>query len=92
MGVGPFTKVSNKMASQAPKKICLVGSGNWGSAIASIIGKNSAKFNDTFQPEICMYVYEEEVEWKGAQRKLSQVINEEHENVKYLPGMKSLGS
>lgn len=34
-----------------------------------------------------MWVFEEEISHKGQLRKLSHVINEEHENVKYLPGI-----
>ncbi len=54
-----------------------------GSTIAKIVGNNIAKFN-TFEQEVRMYVYEEVVDG----RKLTEIINEEHENVKYLPGHK----
>jgi len=64
-------------------KICLIGSGNWGSAIAKIVGANVQKF-DYFDNEVKMYVYEEIVNGK----KLTEIINTEHENVKYLPGHK----
>ena len=37
-----------------------------------------------FQEEVQMYVYEELVEGK----KLTEIINTEHENVKYLKGFK----
>ena len=37
-----------------------------------------------FKPEILMYMYEEKFEG----RKLTEVVNERHENVKYLPGFK----
>lgn len=73
----------------APKKVCLIGSGNWGSAVATLIGQNSTKYGD-FAHEICMYVYEEQVEWpvgSGTMRKLSEVINEENENVGEVWGM-----
>ncbi|KAF5307309.1 hypothetical protein FQR65_LT07025 [Abscondita terminalis] len=66
-----------------PKKACIVGSGNWGSAIAKIVGHNAAllpQFDDT----VTMYVYEEMINGK----KLTEIINETHENVKYLPGHK----
>jgi glycerol-3-phosphate dehydrogenase (NAD+) len=76
---------------QAPKaltaarsnKICIVGSGNWGSAIARIVGKNAA-LHDEFQTTVEMYVYEEQVDGGN----LTDIINETHENVKYLPGFK----
>ncbi|XP_064595042.1 glycerol-3-phosphate dehydrogenase [NAD(+)], cytoplasmic-like [Liolophura sinensis] len=68
------------------KKICIVGSGNWGSAIAKIIGNNvkDPELSKKFQEEVCMYVYEEMVNGK----KLTEIINNDHENVKYLPGHK----
>jgi glycerol-3-phosphate dehydrogenase (NAD+) len=66
------------------KKVCLVGSGNWGSAIARIIGDNTMARQDIFQPMINMWVFEEEVNG----RKLTEIINTDHENVKYLPGYK----
>lgn len=64
-------------------KVCLVGSGNWGSAVAKIIATNVIGL-DEFLNEVTMYVYEEMVEGE----KLSEVINTRHENVKYLPGIK----
>ncbi|XP_054161879.1 glycerol-3-phosphate dehydrogenase [NAD(+)], cytoplasmic-like [Oppia nitens] len=63
------------------KKVAIIGSGNWGSAIAKIIGVNVTKFA-YFDKEVKMYVYEEIV--NGS--KLSEIINTEHENVKYLKG------
>ncbi|XP_069791378.1 glycerol-3-phosphate dehydrogenase [NAD(+)], cytoplasmic-like [Narcine bancroftii] len=65
------------------KKVCIVGSGNWGSAVAIIIGKNIAK-SKQFNPTVKMWVYEEIING----RKLTEIINTEHENVKYLPGHK----
>ncbi|KAI7695630.1 Glycerol-3-phosphate dehydrogenase [NAD(+)] [Sarcoptes scabiei] len=65
------------------KRVAIIGSGNWGSAIAKIIGLNVTKFPQ-FEDEVRMYVYEEIVDG----RKLSEIINSEHENVKYLPGKK----
>ncbi|XP_018915097.1 glycerol-3-phosphate dehydrogenase [NAD(+)], cytoplasmic [Bemisia tabaci] len=70
------------MASQK-KKVAILGSGNWGSAIAKIIGSNTARL-DTFEDTVNMYVFEEMVDGK----KLTEIINSTHENVKYLPGHK----
>ncbi|XP_054237004.1 glycerol-3-phosphate dehydrogenase 1-like protein isoform X1 [Indicator indicator] len=67
----------------SPLRVCIVGSGNWGSAIARIIGKNVQKSN-RFDPTVRMWVFEEIING----RKLSEIINQEHENVKYLPGYK----
>ncbi|KAJ1175773.1 hypothetical protein NDU88_001058 [Pleurodeles waltl] len=66
-----------------PLKVCIVGSGNWGSAIAKIIGGNVRKSN-RFNPIVNLWVFEELING----RKLTEIINEDHENVKYLPGHK----
>lgn len=63
-----------------PHKVCIVGSGNWGSAIARIVGKN-AQQHDTLQTTVEMWVYQEEVNGE----KLTDIINKTHVNVKYLP-------
>ena len=54
-----------------------------GSAIARIVGSNASKHPE-FQPEVKMWVFEEMINGK----KLTEIINTEHENVKYLPGFK----
>ncbi|KAK6970699.1 glycerol-3-phosphate dehydrogenase [NAD(+)] cytoplasmic-like isoform X1 [Biomphalaria glabrata] len=66
------------------KRVCVVGSGNWGSAIAKIVGNNVLAHDDMFETEVFMYVYEEIVNGQ----KLTDIINSEHENVKYLPEIK----
>uniref|UniRef100_J3S8S5 Glycerol-3-phosphate dehydrogenase [NAD(+)] n=1 Tax=Crotalus adamanteus TaxID=8729 RepID=J3S8S5_CROAD len=66
-----------------PLKVCIIGSGNWGSAIAKIIGQNT-KSSNQFDPVVKMWVFEELING----RKLTEIINQEHENVKYLPGHK----
>lgn len=48
------------------------------SALSIIIGNNAKKY-DCFENEIKMWVYEEMI----GDRKLSEIINTEHENVKY---------
>ncbi|KAL7638590.1 UNVERIFIED_CONTAM: hypothetical protein RMT77_011162 [Armadillidium vulgare] len=71
-------------STMAPlKRVSIIGSGNWGSAIAKIVGSNTPNFEE-FENEVRMYVYEEIVNG----RKLTEIINTEHENVKYLPGHK----
>lgn len=54
-----------------------------GSAIAKIVGSNVVKLPH-FENRVTMYVYEEMIDGK----KLTEIINETHENVKYLPGHK----
>ncbi|OZJ05781.1 hypothetical protein BZG36_01291 [Bifiguratus adelaidae] len=55
-----------------------------GSAIAKIIGKNVLANKDLFHQEVRQWVFEETVNGE----KLTDIINREHENVKYLPGIK----
>lgn len=62
------------------KRVCIVGAGNWGSAAAIIIANNVKRF-DHFHDTVNMWVYEEMIEG----RKLTDIINKDHRNVKYLP-------
>ena len=55
-----------------------------GTTIGKIIANNVLKFPSEFQKDVSMYTYDEEV--NGS--KLSEIINQKHENVKYLPGIK----
>lgn len=57
--------------------------GHRGSTIAKIVGSNVTKV-DSLDNVVTMYVYEEIING----RKLTEIINEDHENVKYLPGHK----
>lgn len=54
-----------------------------GSAIAKIVGSNAARLAH-FDPRVTMWVFEEDI----GGRKLTEIINTQHENVKYLPGHK----
>lgn len=54
-----------------------------GSAVAKIIGNNVKKLKK-FASTVKMWVFEETVNG----RKLTDIINNDHENVKYLPGHK----
>ncbi|KAJ9192236.1 hypothetical protein DTO166G4_7289 [Paecilomyces variotii] len=85
---------------QRKHKVAVIGSGNWGSAIAKIAAENTAAHSDTFQRDVQMWVFEEKVEvpkdskhydpsdplCQGPQN-LTEVINHFHENIKYLPGI-----
>lgn len=66
------------------KRVAIIGSGNWGSAIARIVGENIHTFGNEFDKTVKMYVYEELIDG----RKLTEIINQDHENVKYLKGYK----
>ncbi|KAI8967107.1 glycerol-3-phosphate dehydrogenase [NAD+] [Mycotypha africana] len=72
--------------SAVKQRVTIIGSGNWGSSIARVCAQNVKKFPDIFEPEVRMWVYEEKIDG----RNLTEIINEKHENVKYLPGI-SLG-
>lgn len=81
-------------------KVAIVGSGNWGTTIAKVIAENTKEHPDIFDPEVQMWVYEEEVQIAKDSKhydagsdlcrkpqKLTQLINGLHENVKYLPNI-----
>uniref|UniRef100_A0A1A8EIZ5 Glycerol-3-phosphate dehydrogenase [NAD(+)] n=1 Tax=Nothobranchius korthausae TaxID=1143690 RepID=A0A1A8EIZ5_9TELE len=78
-----FIRYYSQNTRMPGKKVCIVGSGNWGSSIAKIVGQN-VKASNRFDPMVNMWVYEETING----RKLTEIINTEHENVKYLPGHK----
>jgi glycerol-3-phosphate dehydrogenase (NAD+) len=65
------------------KRVAIVGSGNWACAIAKIVGAN-CKRDEEFEDEVRMWVFEEMIDGK----KLTEIINKEHENVKYMKGIK----
>ncbi|CAF0849748.1 unnamed protein product [Adineta ricciae] len=73
------------MTSSSPKNIALVGSGNWGTAIAGHIGEKVRELKGKYNEKIKMWCKEETLD-DGS--KLTEVINKEHENVKYLPDQK----
>uniref|UniRef100_A0A183T2V0 Glycerol-3-phosphate dehydrogenase [NAD(+)] n=1 Tax=Schistocephalus solidus TaxID=70667 RepID=A0A183T2V0_SCHSO len=65
------------------RRVAIIGSGNWGSTIGKIVGNNVLNL-ENFEDEVRMWVYEEIVNGK----KLTEIINTSHENIKYLPGIK----
>lgn len=69
------------------KRVVVVGGGSFGSAIANRLALNvgpSGDSKDQYESEVLMWLYDEVVDG----RKLSEIINESHENIKYLPGVK----
>ena len=67
------------------KKIAVIGSGNWGTAVARHVARNvleNRNLKKDYHREVDMWVFEETLK-DG--RKLTDVINEDHVNVKYLP-------
>ena len=76
-------------SSEQLDKICIIGSGNWGSAIATLVGRNCERL-PYFENQVNMWVYEEQIpdpEEEGKMSNLTDIINTRHENVKYLPGI-----
>ncbi|KAA8643649.1 hypothetical protein EYZ11_005941 [Aspergillus tanneri] len=85
---------------QRKHKVTVIGSGNWGTAIAKIVAENTASNPAIFEKDVQMWVFEEKVEipkdsphyssssslCQGPQN-LTSVINATHENIKYLPGI-----
>jgi glycerol-3-phosphate dehydrogenase (NAD+) len=64
-------------------RISVIGSGNWGSTVAKMVGENVQELSE-YDNDIRMYVWEEDI--KG--QKLSEIINKTHENIKYLAEIK----
>jgi glycerol-3-phosphate dehydrogenase (NAD+) len=71
-----------------------------GSTIAKIIAENTKEHPDLFQPEVQMWVYEEEAtvpksskhfdqnsKYSTEKHPLTELINHFHENVRYLPNI-----
>jgi len=73
----------SKSSISKREKVSVIGSGNWGSAISRIAAINTRRHAEQFEEEVVMWVKEEEVDG----RPLSEIVNEKHENVKYLPGV-----
>uniref|UniRef100_A0A7D7QY02 Glycerol-3-phosphate dehydrogenase [NAD(+)] n=1 Tax=Chlamydomonas raudensis TaxID=284013 RepID=A0A7D7QY02_9CHLO len=71
-------------ASLQKYKVAMIGSGAWACAAVTLCSANVAPENklDLFQEKIQMWTYEEQIDGKN----LTDIINETHENPKYLPG------
>lgn len=79
-------------------RVTVIGSGNWGSAISKIVAENTKAHPTIFEPEIFMWVFEENYQLPSdhpkydaskhsSPQKLTTLINDLHENVKYLPSI-----
>merc|ERR1719174_3277330 len=75
--------MSRAFSTAGSEKIAMVGSGNFGSALVRILGRNALK-HDIFDNEVKMYVHQEMIDGKP----LTEIINETNENVKYLKNAK----
>lgn len=77
-----MTTDSYKVAK--PFKISIIGSGNWGTAVAKIVAENTREKTHLFENNVNMWVFEEQIDGQN----LTEIINTKHENVKYLPDVK----
>ena len=66
-----------------PEKVAIIGSGNWGSAISRIVGKNAELYPE-FKNNVNMWVYEEMING----RKLTDIINTENLYPTMIPNNK----
>ena len=81
-----LARPSAEMSGDEPQqRVALVGSGNWGSAIARLVGDNVRRLG-RFHPAVRMWVFDELVSVGGVDTSLVDVINTTHINAKYLPG------
>ncbi|KAJ7593281.1 NAD-dependent glycerol-3-phosphate dehydrogenase N-terminus-domain-containing protein [Mycena floridula] len=78
-----FDKKSGARSPARLEKIAVIGSGSWGTALARVATINAAQ-RDGFDPEVRMWVREREIPGRG---KLTDIINETHQNERYLPNV-----
>lgn len=78
------SKATKSLKPARPFRIAVIGSGNWGTTVAKICAENAAARPHLFRRHVPMWVFEEQVDG----RNLTDIINEDHENVRYLPGVK----
>lgn len=68
---------------EKPFRVAIIGSGNWGTTIAKVVAENTSEKPKLFETQVNMWVFEEKVDGTN----LTEIINNKHENVKYLPGV-----
>ncbi|KAF6157537.1 hypothetical protein GIB67_004475 [Kingdonia uniflora] len=83
-GKETISEQNNNHEVSVKYRVTVVGSGNWGSVASKLIASNTLKLT-SFHDEVRMWVYEEIL---ATGEKLTDVINQTNENVKYLPGIK----
>ncbi|CCG26027.1 Gpd1 protein [Candida orthopsilosis Co 90-125] len=67
-----------------PFKIAVIGSGNWGTTIAKVLAENALARPHLFSHYVKMWVFQEQIDGKN----LTDIINIQNVNIKYLPGVK----
>lgn len=78
------TNAEQLLKPHSPFKISVIGSGNWGTTVAKLVAENASSRPHLFAHTVKMWVFEEKVEG----RNLTEIINTDHVNVRYLPGVK----
>lgn len=80
-----LSQISSHVAGKAPLRVSVIGSGNWGNALAKIVAENTGKKDQTlFSPEVKMWMFEETIQHEGRDQKITEVFNRTHENVKLV--------
>lgn len=98
LGRDQFRGMASLAVHSKKHKVCVVGSGNWGTTIAKVIAENTKEHAELFEEEVQMWVYEEKYELSkdskhaaagselaSGPQNLTTLINLLHENPKYLP-------
>ncbi|ORY82461.1 glycerol-3-phosphate dehydrogenase [Protomyces lactucae-debilis] len=80
-------QVASHTGAPAPLRVAVIGSGNWGTAIAKIVAENTQDEALGFARQVNMWMFEETIDYEGRQRKLTEVFNERKQNVKYMKGI-----
>lgn len=78
------TNAEQLLKPRSPFKISVIGSGNWGTTVAKLVAENASSRPHLFGHTVKMWVFEEKVK----DRNLTEIINTDHVNVRYLPGVK----
>ncbi|CAN3377383.1 glycerol-3-phosphate dehydrogenase [NAD(+)] 1 [Diutina rugosa] len=79
----PQPQMPEGVIPERPFRITVIGSGNWGTTIAKVLAENAATRPNLFKHNVYMWVHQEMIDGQ----RLTDIINDKHENVKYLPGV-----
>ncbi|CUM66830.1 uncharacterized protein PRCAT00004514001 [Priceomyces carsonii] len=71
------------VCADKPFRVAVIGSGNWGTTIAKVLAENTSENPKVFEKDVRMWVFQEKIDGTN----LTDIINNKHENVKYLPGV-----
>lgn len=76
-----LSQISAHLETRPPLRVSVIGSGNWGNALAKIVAENTARF-PIFETEVKMWMFEEKIIFEDKEENLTEVFNRTHENVK----------